>query len=124
MNTPTITRTFSAQWLRRGIAAVGTVLSIGIVVFGLANCTPIGVAPAPAVAPSGMRAPSGSANGRFVDFKRGQIEQLGARATGGVALASAASTRFVEHKLDQVAQLDAPAARVAADPTDAPPRGS
>ena len=42
MNTPTITSTISAQWLRRGIAAVGTVLSIGIVVFGLANRTPSG----------------------------------------------------------------------------------
>ena len=122
MNTPTITSTISAQWLRRSIAAVGTVLSIGIVVFGLANRTPIGVSPAPAAPASGMRAPMGSANGRFVDFKRGQIEQLGARATGGAAIASAASTRFVEHKLDQVAQLDAPAARVAADPTDAATR--
>ena len=122
MNTPTITSTINAQWLRRGIAALATVLSIGIVVFGLVNRTPIGVSPAPAAPPSGLRAPSGSANARFVDFKRGQIERLGAPATRSAAIASAATARFVEHKLDQVAQLDAPAARVAAAPTSAATR--
>ncbi len=122
MNTPTITSTISAQWLRRSIAAVGTVLSIGVVVFGIANRTPIGVSPAPAAPPSSLRAPAGSANARFVDFKRDQIEQLGAWATGGAAIAAAASARFIEHKLDQIAQLDAPAARVAADPTNAATR--
>jgi hypothetical protein len=122
MNTPTITSTISAQWLRRSIAAVGTVLSIGIVVFGLANRTPSDVSPAPAAAPSGVRAPFGSASARFVELKRGQIERLGAPTTGSAALASAASARFVEHKLDQVAQLDAPVAHVAAAPTSAATR--
>ena len=122
MNIPTITSTVGAQWFRRSTAAVGTVLSIGIVAFGLANRTPIGVSPAPAAPASGMRAPVGLANARFVDFKHGQIEQLGAPATGGVALASAASTRFIEHKLDQVAQLDVQAARVAAAPMNAATR--
>ena len=122
MNIPTITSTVGASWFRRSIAAVGTVLSIGIVGFGLAHRTPTSVSPAPAASASGVRAPAGSANARFVDFKRGQIERLGAPATRSTAIASAASARFIEYKLDQVAQLDTRAVLVAATLTNAATR--
>jgi hypothetical protein len=122
MKTPTITSTINAQWLRRSIVALATVLSIGIIVFGLVHRTPIGVSPAPAAPPSGVRAPSGSAYAGFVEFKRGQIEQLGAPATHSPTIASAASARFIEHKLAQVAQLGASDAHSATAPTGATTR--
>jgi hypothetical protein len=112
MNIPTITSTISAQWLRRSVAALATVLSIGIVVFGLANRTPIG-APAARVA----AAPT-SADTRFVAHKRDQVDRLDVVLNESIQLAPAYA-RFVEHKLAQIDLLDASTARGTSAPSGA-----
>jgi hypothetical protein len=68
MNTPTIIRTTSAQWLRRGIAITGALLISGAVALGLANRAAITVAPA---------APAASVSAgqeRFAALKQAQAE--------------------------------------------------
>src|SRR5262245_49882385 len=68
MNTPTIVRTSRTEWLRRGIAIVGTLLISGAVILGLANRATITVAPAAQAASVSAR------QERFAALKQAQAE--------------------------------------------------
>jgi hypothetical protein len=106
MNTQTIVRTTSAEWLRRGIAIVGALLISGAVTLGLANRAAITVAPASVSA----------AQERFAALKQAQAEARDATyapvavEASGVERFAAMKERQAELRDGSFAPMSAPAA--------------
>ena len=81
MNTHTITTTIGAQWFRRGIVVLGTLLIAGTIASGLAR------RPLPATRPpASTSAPASAARTRYDTFKLQQVEQVEAIPHSGIAL--------------------------------------
>ena len=98
MNTETIVRTTSAQWLRRGIVIVGAVLISGVVSLGLVNRAAITVAPA--APPASVSA----AQERYAAFKQHQAEQVADAAMPLAPMQISARERYLALK-DRQAEL-------------------
>jgi hypothetical protein len=103
MNTSTISRVISAQWVRRSIVAAGMVLLAGAAALGLAGRANIITAPS---APAIGAAPSlSAAYQRYEDFKLRQVDQVGV-AIPRTMVATAARQRYENFKLRQADRLE------------------
>jgi hypothetical protein len=102
MNSNSIARTTSTPWLRRGIAAMGTLLISGTVALGIASRVPI--KPAPAAAPV---ASAPSAYERFVAFKEAQATRVMDAAMVVISGVPVANERLAAFKDAQAEAHDA-----------------